>query len=184
MNAATIFFPVLLLLSAAPDTAVKTIRADKKTSTITYHMSHPLHSFKATSRNVDAVIEYDEGAGAVRKVAVLAKVSSFDSDNSNRDSHMLEATEALKYPNVTFSSTSVSEANHRLTVQGVLNFHGVGKNISFDASEQDVKGHRIVTGGFTVLLTDHKIDRPSLLMMPVDNEMKVDFKMDFPLQAK
>ena len=109
------------------------------------------------------------------KVAMLAKVLCFDSQNSNRDSHMLEVTEALKYPNVTFSSTSITQNGNQLAVKGTLNFHEVAREVSFMANVQTVNHHKIVTGGFTTLLEDYKINQPSLMLLPVDNKMKIEF---------
>jgi polyisoprenoid-binding protein YceI len=171
----------LLFFSHTPSTTTfKNIRAEK-TSTLTYHMVHPLHSWTGTSNDVQGVLQYDDAAKKVSKVAILAKVSSFDSKNSNRDSHMLEVTEALKYPNVSFSSTSVSENGNHLVVKGLLTFHGVAKEISFNADQQQVKGQKVVDGSFTVQLDQFKIERPSLMMMPVENDMKIDFHMVFPV---
>lgn len=169
-----------MFFSSSSTTAFKNIPANKKESTLTYHMVHPLHSWDGISRDVQGVLQYDDATKKIAKVAILAKVSSFDSKNSNRDSHMLEVTEGLKYPNVTFSSTSVTENGNKLNVKGLLTFHGVTKEISFVATQKDIKQEKVVDGSFTVLLEDFKITRPSLMMMPVENEMKIDFHMAFP----
>ncbi|MDE3235536.1 MAG: YceI family protein [Bacteroidota bacterium] len=160
---------------------VKTVRADKTKSYITYHMSHPLHNWDGTSKEVDAVIQYDAVSRHILKVAALAKVASFDSKNSNRDSHMLEVTDAIKFPSVSFVSSSIVYSGSSINVSGTLSFHGLNKNISFTANEQEQGSHKIVTGKFVLLLDDFKVERPSMMMMKTDNEMKFDFVMDFPM---
>ncbi|HTP12644.1 MAG TPA: YceI family protein, partial [Bacteroidota bacterium] len=40
-------------------------------------------------------------------MTVRVDVTTFDSGNSNRDSHAMEVVDALTYPDVQFTSTSV-----------------------------------------------------------------------------
>ena len=84
------------------------INSVKEESSITYAMNHPLHAWTGVSKEINSIILTDEAKATIYQVAVSAKVASFDSKNANRDSHMMEVTEALKYPNVTFVSTSVT----------------------------------------------------------------------------
>ena len=157
----------------------KSTRADKKTSFISYHMVHPLHEWTGTNKSVDGIIQYDEKTGIISKVAILAKVAGFDSDNSNRDSHMMEVTEAIKFPNISFVSSSISEKNHQLEVKGVIQFHGVSKEVSFIATETAQKNMKSITGEFDILLEDFKLEKPSLMMVEVDNKVKIAFQMEF-----
>jgi hypothetical protein len=103
---------------------------------------------------------------------------AFDSENSNRDAHLLEVVEALKYPNISFYSTSITESKKgELDVKGVLQFHGVNKEISFKATAATVKGNTQVAGHFIFLIEDFKIERPSFMLKPVDNEVKIKFEV-------
>ena len=153
--------------------------ADKSKSSITYSMNHPLHSWSATNNEITSIILTDESKNSISQVAVSVKVSNFDSKNANRDSHMIEATEALKYPNITFSSNSVMQEGDKLKITGTLNFHGVNQVISFEASENKTKNKLEVKGGFVVLMTDFKIEPPSLMAIATDNEIKINFDLLF-----
>ena len=62
-----------------------------------------------------------------------------------------------------------------LDVKGVLQFHGVNKETSFKATTKSLNGATQVTGNFIFLLEDFKIERPSFMLKPVDNEVKVKF---------
>jgi polyisoprenoid-binding protein YceI len=152
------------------------LRADKTKSTITYYMKHALHAWTGVSREVNCIAETD-AAGNVTKVAATAKVKSFDSKNSNRDAHMLEVTDALTHPNISFYSKSVSYKDGVCRVSGVLSFHGVERPMDIEAREERVDGRRRFRSSFVFLLEDFKIERPSLFMVKTDNEVKVE--LDF-----
>jgi polyisoprenoid-binding protein YceI len=172
------------LLSGKPTHPVqvpdKSVRADKSRSTISYHMVHPLHEWTGTNRSVDGVLQLDGSNGKVRKVAMLVKVSGFDSKNSNRDSHMMEVTEAIKFPAVSFVSNAVDDKGDQLEVKGILQFHGVSREVGFMANKTQEKNLLRVRGGFDILLDDFKLERPSLMMVEVDNKVNIAFDVYFP----
>jgi polyisoprenoid-binding protein YceI len=148
---------------------------DKKKSTITYSMNHLLHAWDGTSSELNGAVQL-KADGSIEKVAIVTKVSAFDSKSSNRDAHLLEVVEALKFPNISFYSTAITAAKDgSLDVKGVLQFHGVNKETSFKATTKSVNGATQVTGNFIFLLEDFKIERPSFMLKPVDNEVKVKF---------
>ena len=156
---------------------IKTVLFDKANSSLTYHMSHPLHEWDGVSKEVDGVVQIDAQNGLIQKVALVCKVASFDSKNSNRDSHLLEITEAIKYPSVSFVSTQVKDNNGELEVQGKISFHNVTKEISFKAQSKTTKKNRVITGAFTLLLEDFNLERPSLMMVKSSNELKMSFSV-------
>jgi polyisoprenoid-binding protein YceI len=167
------------LLLANGHAQTKQIRADKSLSSITYTMKHALHEWTGTSREVACAAETD-ASGRITRVAATVRVKSFDSRNSNRDAHMLEVTDALTHPNITFSSTSVSADNEGYFVRGNLTFHGVTRPFEAKAREVKKEGRRMITGRFIFLLEDFRIERPTLLLVKTDNEVAVDFEFVFP----
>ena len=144
-------------------------------------MVHPLHEWTGINKAVEGIIQYDGKTGQISKVAILVKVAGFDSDNSNRDSHMMEVTEAIKYPNISFVSSSVQEKNNQLEVKGTIQFHGVSKEVSFLVKQDQKQNIKTVEGEFDILLEDFKLEKPSLMMVEVDNKVKIAFKMQFIL---
>lgn len=152
------------------------LRADRAKSTITYFMKHALHAWTGVSREVNCIAETDAN-GVVTKVAATAKVKSFDSRNSNRDAHMLEVTDALTHPNISFYSKSVGLKEGVYRISGMLSFHGVERPIEVEAREERVGDRRRFKSSFVFLLEDFKIARPTLFMVKTDNEVKVE--LDF-----
>jgi len=176
--AKTNFLFLLLLLTQAL-TAQQKWRNKAAESEITYTMKHLLHTWSGTSKQLTCIMETDN-AGNVQKVAALVKISSFDSKNSNRDSHMLEVTEALLHPNISFESVSVTRLeNSSYKIDGKLSFHGVQKLVQLMMTETKNKNGRLFSGSFIFLLEDFKVDRPTFMMVKTENEVKVDLKIAF-----
>ena len=169
-------------MALRPPAAKRKLVADKALSTLTYSMKHPMHNWEGVSREVNCAAVYDDEARKLESVAVSARVASFNSRNENRDSHALEVLEALKYPNVTFVSQSVQpNADGSLTVAGRLTFHNVTRPVTVQATRKEAAGKMTVEGNFDVNLSDYKIERPSLMMMPVDDKMNLKFVIVFPI---
>ena len=180
------YFSIIIILlcttnSFTQEIQLKKLYADKNKSDITYAMNHPLHSWKGISNDMLSVILLDTSNMEINELAVVVKIASFDSKNSNRDSNTIEVTEALKYPNVSLSSNSIKEINNTLTVKGTLKFHGVSKEIIFNAQKEYVTNEIKVTGNFEILMTDFKIKPPKLLGITTNKDIKLSFTVFYKL---
>jgi polyisoprenoid-binding protein YceI len=160
------------------------INGDKSKSTISYDMVHPLHQWTGTSKDLTSIIVLDQAKNEIVQVAVKAKVASFDSQNANRDSHMIEVSEGLKFPDVTFVSNKIQNNGDQLTVTGTINFHGVGKAVTLTCNRKDSKNDIQVSGTFRVKLTDFNISPPSLLAVSTEDEFGISFQVIYPLPKK
>lgn len=167
-------FPVLIVIIAAQVLSAKPIRlkADQSQSFITYKLTHPLHEVESTSKKAICYIDADTASKEIKDVAVQVYVNTFDSGNSNRDSHAMEVIDALKYPYARFVSSSVRQKGDSLYATGKLFFHGVTKEITVKALSKWSNGKLEVDGGFNISLTAFRIKRPSLLLIPVNDTLK------------
>jgi hypothetical protein len=142
-------------------------------STLTYHVSHPLHETEGVSHGA-------RGKGVCHDgqcdFLIAVPVKSFDSGDSNRDLHMLQVTRGAQFPMVTVR-TRLPEANSTAaTVAADLEIQFAGqtaqyKQISFQLVTQGNETH--LSGTIPATLADFKIDPPSLLTMPVKNAIPV-----------
>jgi len=162
----------------------KKILADKAVSEITYSMVHPLHEWTGTSKDINGIIIYHEGESRIESVAISVLLSTFDSKNSNRDSHALEVLDAIKYPTVKFSSRTIQQNGDDLTITGNLIFHNVTKPVTIMAKQTKDKKKLWVTGSFTVDMTEYQIEQPSLMGFKTEKEIGMNFKIAFPLSNK
>lgn len=145
-------------------------------------MTHPVHDWSGTSKEITSTIEYNSATHQITKVSVSAPVESFDSQNKSRDKNMKELTETNLFPSVTFTSEQITYTGITISVSGKLSFHGISKNISFQATDKENENHKKITGGFTLELDAFKVKRPSIMMVKSGNDLKIDFNMEYNLQ--
>jgi len=168
----------LLLAAAEP----QVLNLDPAASTVRFHVNHALHKVDGSSRSVEgkALIDPD---GTV-KTMVRIPVQSFDSGDSNRDSHMLETLQAGKFPFVTFKGvgkvpgTSPGGRPAGVTLRGELDFHGVKRPVEVPATvEFAADGSARVQGTLVVSLEAHQVERPSMLAMKLDDDCTITFDL-------
>jgi len=157
------------------------IEADKKSSKIEYAMKHPLHAWEAVSKESKSIIVFNDKSQKIEAVAVIIPIKSFDSGNSNRDSHAIEVLEALKFPNVTFSASSIQESGSDLLVKGNLSFHGVTKPLELKVQQTISKTNIKITGDFAVNMTDFNIEPPGLMGLKTEEKIALKFVVVFNL---
>ena len=173
---------LFLVLLATPSAAPRKLVADKTASTVTYAMKHPLHAWEGVSRDVNCAALYNDETKQLESVAVAVKLSTFDSRDANRDSHGLEVMEAIRFPTVTFSSQSIkTNTDGSMTATGKLTYHGLTKPITMQATRRDEAGKVILTGGFTYNLTDFNVERPALMGLKTEDEVKMKFVVTFKI---
>ena len=164
---------------AAPVARTGSLELIKDESSVTYHLVHPLHKIEATSKDVQYALEADVATKEIKSVSAQVDVTTFDSGNSNRDSHAMEVIDAITYPEASFSSASVVQNGDSVHVMGKLTFHGVTKDVVIAGTSTWSGDKLVLRGGFDVSLTAFKIDRPSLLMIPVEDALSFDIVAAF-----
>ena len=137
-----------------------------------------MHEFTGVSKKFRCAVDLPEDTLKAR-IYVKAGIVEFNSGNSSRDGNMLEVTEAAKYPYVEFASDSVrkggmdDKGQQLWRVFGRLSFHGVKKPVNFLVRPLIGGGKVRIEGIFDISLTEFKIERPSLLMIPVDDALQI-----------
>lgn len=177
-----LLFVILLgvLTTAFMLPAKRKFLADKAHSTVTYTMKHPMHTWDGVSRDVNGALIYNDETKQIENVAIVLKVASFDTKNANRDSHAIEVLDAIKYPTVSFVSQNVKlNPDGTLAAVGTLTFHGVTRSLTVLLTRQETADTLQVDGNFPIRLTDYKIAKPSLMMVPVDDVMTMNVHLTF-----
>jgi len=169
--------PLLLALVTFNLSAQEIKKVDSEKSVINYTGKHFLHKWSAENKNISGLIQIENET--ISNIGVIAKVSDFRSGNSNLDSNSLRVLDALKFPNVIFKSTSIKQDNEQIIIDGIMNFHGIEKDINISAKVVQIDESIQLSGKFSVYLTEFLIDRPSLLTMKVDDEINLEFELYF-----
>jgi polyisoprenoid-binding protein YceI len=156
--------------------SAKEYRALKGESTLTYVLVHPMHTVKGVNKDIDCVV--DLSADTVSsKIRVSADVLGFDSGNSSRDSHAMEAVESRKYPKVTFASESIKPAGDGYDIAGNLTFHGKTRPVSFHVTPKTTPERIEIAGTFAVKLSDFDVERPSLMFVKCEDKLTLRFDL-------
>ena len=171
----TIYLLLVLITYNLSAQEIKRVDSDK--SIINYTGKHFLHKWSAENKNISGLIQIENET--ISNIGVVAKVSDFRSGNSNLDSNSLRVLDALQFPNVIFKSTSIKQDNEQIMIDGILNFHGIEKDISISAKLVQLEESILLSGKFSVYLTEFLVDRPSLLTMKVDDEINLEFELYF-----
>ena len=146
-------------------------------STLTYHVSHPLHQVEGMSHAA-------RGKAVCRagdcQFLVAVPVKSFDSGDSNRDVHMIQVVRGAEYPMATVrfhlpesaASSPVVHADLQIELAGqTAVYKQVEFHLSIHANQADV------TGTIPTRMSDFKIQPPSLLAISTKDEMPVRIDM-------
>ena len=172
--------PSLALLLTASLSAAYVV--DPGASLVRFHLQHKMHEVDGRSSQIEGKAVLGDDGKVMTMVRIPA--ASFDSGDANRDSHMRETLESSKYPFVVFKGVTslVMPVAHGKAVDakldGELDFHGVKRPISVPAQitlEKD--GAAVVTSKFVVNLESHRIERPALLFVKVDENVQLDVKL-------
>jgi polyisoprenoid-binding protein YceI len=160
----------------------KSVECSKDETSVTYLLTHPLHHMESTSKEIECRIDIDPIKKEIKATSVQIDVTTFNSGNSNRDSHAMEVIDAITYPDVTFLSTSIIQNADSLKAMGKLTFHGVTKDIIIIAATTWKPNQLEVKGSFDLSLTDFKVERPSLLMIKCDDTLRFLLSVVFKLE--
>lgn len=165
---------LLLVLACAPKA---TCQADTQwtleQSTLSYHMSHPMHQ-------VDGVSHGAKGKGTCYAgqcdFLIAAPVNSFDSGDSNRDLHMVQVTRGAQFPLVIVRTRIPEQASPLGTIYADLEVQFAGQTAKYSHVPFQVStngGEVKITGTIPATCSDFKIDPPSFLTISIKNEIPV-----------
>ncbi len=148
-------------------------------STLTYHMSHPVHE-------VDGSSHAAKGKGVCKDgqcdFLLAVPVKTFDSGDTNRDLHMVQVTRGAQYPYVTvrLHLPESALASPNLSCDIEVQFAGQTAHYSHIPFHQVLEGkNHHITGFIPATLTDFKIDPPTFLMVPIKNDIPVKVDMNW-----
>ena len=168
---------IALLLAALPTCASADSQWMLQGSTLTYHVSHPLHQSEGVSHAA-------KGKGVCHAgqcdFLIAVPVKSFDSGDTNRDLHMLQVTRGAEFPLVTVRTRLPESDATASTINADLEIQFAGqtvqyKQVPFKVEKQGNEIH--ITGTIPATLADFKIEPPSLLTIPVKNDIPIRVDM-------
>jgi hypothetical protein len=147
--------------------------------TLSYHMSHPMHEVDATSHDA-------RGKGVCHAgwcdFLIAVPVKSFDSGDTNRDLHMIEATKGAQFPMILVRAhfPQAETAQQWIHADLEVQFAGQTAHYAKVPFERTQQGSEVrITGSIPLTCSDFNIDRPSFLTVPIKNEIPVRVDMSW-----
>src|SRR5437868_13804006 len=123
---ACIFALLLLMLPQCAYAADEEWVLDQ--STLTYHVSHPLHQTEGVSHATRGKGVCHEGQC---DFLIAVPVKSFNSGDSNRDLHMVQATRGAQFPLVTVRTRVAEDASSSTSVHADLQIQFAGQTAEY-----------------------------------------------------
>lgn len=172
----TILFAVLIM-AWLPVLAQANTQWVLVNSTLSYHMTHPIHT-------VNGVSHAAKGKGVCNATEcnflIAAPVKSFNSGDSNRDLHMLEVTRGAQYPMVVVRTQFPAAETVSSMIYANLDVQFAGHTAHYQhiAFQRQVQGDEVhITGTIPTTCSDFDIVRPSFLTVPIENAIPVHVEM-------
>lgn len=150
-------------------------------STAQYEVKHLVKKVHSESKELKGKMNCSE---TECEFLVAAPIKSFTSSDSNRDLNMIETTEASKFP-VTIAKGKFPSEKLKLKEQWTLpievEFHGVKNYYNTEINPiKDMSFH----AKFSLKLDQHKIDRPSLFGIKIEDDVPMVFKLEWKQSGK
>jgi len=153
-----------------------------KDGSITYVLVHKLHEVRGTSRKLEGVAKLEPGAPTL--VQVRVPVASFDSGNSNRDSHMREATHEAAHPYVEVKGTLPPlqlplTGAVQMPLQARVDLNGESERQTIPVTLTPEGSGIRAKFSFPVSLDAHHVERPELLLVKVEDKVTIEGNLLF-----
>ena len=153
------------------------LNIENNLSFIEYEGKHLLHDWEGINQKIKGIILADKASQKFNKIALLANVRDFDSNNSGRDSHSLEVLEALRYPEVKFYSEKIFYDLDTISFAGSLEFHGVTIDKTISAKLIETLDKFELTGEFQLIPSDFGIELPSFMTVKMKDLLDFTFRI-------
>ena len=175
-------FLLALLLVPIPAAAQSDSQWVPDKSTLSYHMSHPMHEVDGTSHAA-------RGKGVCHAgwcdFLIAVPVKTFDSGDTNRDLHMIEATRGAQFPMIVVRAhfAQAEIASQWIHADLEVQFAGQTAHYTQVPFERTQQGSEVrITGTIPLTCSDFKIERPSFLTVPIKDEIPLRVDMTWHQQ--
>ena len=138
-----------------------------------------VENIEATNNQVVSIIDRETG-----EIGVQMLMRAFVFKKALMEEHFNESyVESDTYPKLTFSGKILDfnndVGNTVKFTKGVMDFHGVQKEIDVKTVVENENNKLLLTGDFTVAIDDFDIKVPPLLVPNISKEIQVMFRFEF-----
>lgn len=148
---------------------------------VEYVLVHKFHTIVGACPKVEARASFEDGGDGTGSLRMMARapVACFDSGNQNRDSNAMATVDAGKHPLVIVKGIArgvklppTGKATFRFDAS--IELKGMTVSHPIDVVVERVDGGSVTaTFDFRESLAAHQVERPSLLMVKVEDELRI-----------
>lgn len=170
------------ILTAYPQTLTVSRSA---VSNVIFYAEATFNDFEGSTNSIEGYIKCDSSYSNKSDIGLKVNLDSLDTGIGLRNSHMQNKyLETGKYPTAQFegtiiSSKKISNIESMVKVKGVLEIHGIKKEIETEGKFFNYGSLYKVTTIFDIYLSDFGIDRPSFLFNKVHNKITIQLLVYF-----
>jgi polyisoprenoid-binding protein YceI len=171
-----------LFLAAAIFAAAQqpaTLQLDPSKTTVKFTLDAALHTVHGTFQAKQTALQFDPLTGQVSG-QILVDAKSGQTGNGMRDRKMNnDVLESGQYPEISFRPTKIdgtlaNQGKSSVTVHGMINIHGVDREITVPAQVEMDADHWTATVHFTVPYSKWGMKNPSTLFLRVSDSVEID----------
>ena len=138
-----------------------------------------VENIEATNNQVQSIIDLKNA-----EIGVQMLMRAFVFKKALMEEHFNESyVESDTYPNLTFlgkiSDFGNETSNIPKRVKGLMNFHGVEKEVEIRTTIEKEDDKLLLTGDFNVAIDDFAIKVPPLLVPNISKEIQVMFRFEY-----
>jgi len=141
------------------------------------------YSIKFSSKDVSGIFKkfsgtvvFDENNLQASSFNLVIDVASINTGNGLQNKHAKSEDwfDAANYPQIRFTSSRIEKSGNDYTVKGIMEIHGVKKEISIPFSFSKDDNRAVFTSGFVVKRGDYKVGKPG---GDVAEDIKIEVKV-------
>ena len=169
--------------------AAQAVDVAASTAEVTFEISHPAKQYEGQllDGGADVTAHFDPTDISKTGVDVAIRVAKFNSDNTRRDSHMMEVLEGLIFPTITWKTETLKGVSgplkagtYEARASGPLELHGKKLDLSIPIVMKVTEDGTVeVTSEFSIQLVEYDIERPTLVFVPIANDVPIKVRMTF-----
>ena len=151
-----------------------------RSGTLSFFSSTPMEDIEAKNSQTSCILNTSTG-----EIAVSAQMKGFEFEKALMEEHFNENyVESHKYPKATFkgkivdfSSIKISDAPQNIKVNGILNVHGVDKEVNTTATISKTNDSYDAKSTFVVSAADFDIKIPKAVINNIAKEIEVSINL-------
>ena len=134
-------------------------------------ISHDIISYLTMNKSFESI-----------KGMVSIHTLTLESEKKDRDENMYELLENTTFPTISFKITNTVKENNAYIIKGILDFHGVQKEVSSLVNIVQDNNSIVLDGNFSIKLTQFNLEPPSLLFFTVRDKIDINYTLYYDIK--